>query len=236
MIESLVRSNPSPAYISRVAGVFINNGAGVRGDMKAVLKAILLDPEARTLDSLTASDPNSGKLRDPILWWASVMRALGATSSATVPNVSLYEKIFGIWLSNLDELPRGEDSVFSYYSPDFKLNNGLYAPEFENENVNTLFWMTLHMQDAIQNSWSWNPTQQSQFNLDLGPNSLWYRSAANWGPTNFVNVLDALLLHGTMTVEQQQAIVNAIKYDDTATMVRCAVYLIVTSPQYRVMM
>ncbi len=236
LIQSLVRSNPSPAYISRVAGTFINNGAGVRGDMKTVLKAVLLDPEARTLDSLTGSDPTSGKLRDPILWWASVMRGLGATSSATVPNVSVYEKIFGIWLSNLDELPHGEDSVFSFYSPDFKLSNGLYAPEFQNENVNTLFWMTLHMQDAVQNSWSWNATQQSQFNLDLGPNSMWYQSAAQWGPTNFVNVLDALLLHGTMTQDMQQAIVNAIKTDDTATMVRAAVYLIVTSPQYRVMM
>ncbi len=235
LIQSLVRSNPSPAYISRVAGVFIDNGSGVRGDMKAVLRAILLDPEARAADSLTAQDPNGGKMRDPILWWASVFRALGASSAAALPNVGIYEGIFDLWLADLDETPRRAPSVFSYYSPNFQLSSGLYAPEFENENTQTLVWAAGHMQDAITNNFNVVGPEAKEFTFDLGPSSLWYRSAAQWGPANFVNVLDALLLHGTMTQDMQQAIVNAVKYDDTATMVRCAVYLIVTSPQYRVM-
>ncbi len=237
LIQSLVRSNPSPAYISRVAGIFINNGSGVRGDMKSVIRAILLDPEARAGDSLNAaSDPNGGKLRDPILWWASVMRAMQASSNATIPNVGIYEHIFSMWLGNMDEQPRAEGSVFSYYSPDYQLaGSGLYAPEFQNENVQTIVWMALHVQDALYNNFNVPLPQANEFSLNLGPGSLFYNCAAQWGPTNLVNVLDALLLHGTMTQEMQQAIVNAIKNDDTATMVRAAVYLIVTSPQYRVM-
>ncbi len=236
LIQNLVKSNPTPAYISRIAGVFINNGSGVRGDMKSVLKAILLDPEARAGDSLTAQvDPNSGKLRDPILWWASVMRAMEATSSASLPNVGIYEHIFSIWLANLDEVPHAEGSVFSFYSPDFQLANGLYAPEFQNENMQTIVWMALHVQDALYNNFNVGAPQSNEFTLNLGAGSFWYNCASQWGPTNLVNVLDALLMHGTMTQDMQQAIITAIKYDDPATMVRAAVYLIVTSPQYRIM-
>ncbi len=234
LIQSLVRSNPSPAYISRVAGVFINNGAGVRGDMKAVIRALLLDPEARANDSLANLDPNGGKLRDPILWWAGAMRSLGATSTAAFPNISFYDSRVDIWLNNMDEPPHNAVSVFGFYSPDFQLGNGLLAPEFQNENASTIGWAGLHLQDALNNNFNAGPPLSNQFNIDLGPSSLFYQVAAQWGPTNLVNILDALLLHGTMTQDMQQSIINAVKYDDVATMVRCAVYLIVTSPQYRV--
>ena len=236
LIQSLVRSNPSPAYISRVAGVFIDNGSGVRGDMKSVLRAILLDPEARASDIVGASDPNGGKLRDPVLWWSSILRGLQATSSASLPNVGIYDGIFNLWLGNLDERPRDASSVFGFYSPDFRLSStGLYAPEFQNENVNTLVWMTMHLQDALNNNFNVVGPEASEVTLNLGPSSAWYKCAVQWGPTNLVNVLDATLMHGTMTQDMQQAIINAVKYDDPATMVRSAVYLIVTSPQYRVM-
>lgn len=235
LIESLVRSNPSPAYISRVAGVFVNNGSGVRGDMKAVLKALLLDPEARAADSLTANDPNGGKLRDPILWWASVMRALGGRGGAVFPNVSIYEARFDGWLANLDETPHSAPSVFSYYSPDYQLTNGLYAPEFENENTYTLSWATLHLQDALNNNFNQTGLMSSEFSLDIGPSSTWYQAAVQGGPTGLVNTLSALLLHGTMTQDMQQSIITAVQHLDPGTMARNAAYLMVTSPQYRVM-
>lgn len=237
LIQDLVKSNPTPAYISRVAGVFINNGSGVRGDMKSILKAILLDPEARAADSPTAQvDPNGGKLRDPILWWASVMRAMEATSNASLPNVGIYEHIFSLWLSNMDEIPHAAESVFSFYSPNFQLGSGgLYAPEFQNENAQTIVWMALHAQDALYNNFNVGAPQAGEFTVNLGAGSFWYNCASQWGPTNLVNVLDALLLHGTMTQDMQQSIITAIKYDDPATMVRAAIYLIVTSPQYRIM-
>jgi len=76
LIQRLVKSNPSNAYISRVAGAFNNNGQGIRGDMKAVIKAILLDPEARTC--AYDDDPFAGMLREPITRYTQVCRAFNA--------------------------------------------------------------------------------------------------------------------------------------------------------------
>ncbi|WP_158615329.1 DUF1800 family protein [Acidipila sp. EB88] len=237
LIQSLVKSNPSPAYISRVAAAFTDNGSGVRGDMKAIITAILMDPEARADDNGGISDANGGKLRDPILWWASVMRAMGATSTATVPNVAFFEQRFDLWLADLDERPHVTPSVFSYYSPSFQLQGtSTYAPEFQNENTLTISQMAEHMQDAITDNWSENGVTATEFAMNLTANSFWGEAARTATPTNLVNALDALLLHGTMTQGMQQAIVTSIQGLDPATMVRCAVYLIVTSPQYRLMM
>lgn len=239
LIQSLVKSNPSPAYISRVAGTFINNGSGVRGDMKAVLRAILLDPEARAGDSLNNvyADSNAGKLRDPILWWASAMRAIGSTTTAVLPNVGFFEARFNLWLSNMDEQPFDAPSVFSFYSPDYQpAGTNLYAPEFQNENVITVVWASQHLQDALNNNFNAIGPQTTEFTVNIGPGSLWYNAAAQWGALNLVNVLDALLMHGTMTQDMRDSIVNGIKGDDPATMARSAFYLILTSPQYRVML
>ena len=78
--RDLVTSNPSPAYIQRVAAVFEDNGEGVRGDMAAVITAILSDPEARAGDEASAA-PNSsfGHLREPVLFMANLLRGLDAT-------------------------------------------------------------------------------------------------------------------------------------------------------------
>ena len=75
LIQHLVASNPSPAYVARVAAVFADNGSGVRGDMKAVMRAILMDTEARAGDTNPSFD--GGHLREPMLYLANVMRGLG---------------------------------------------------------------------------------------------------------------------------------------------------------------
>ena len=78
MIHQLVTSNPSPAYVGRCSAAFANNGAGVRGDMKAVITTILLDPEAR---GDVKNDPNYGHLREPVLLMTSLLRAFNATDA-----------------------------------------------------------------------------------------------------------------------------------------------------------
>ena len=85
LIQHLVTSNPSPAYIQRVSTVFQNNGSGVTGDLKAVITAILTDPEARAADDSpsAAVNANFGHLREPILFMANVLRGLNATITAT---------------------------------------------------------------------------------------------------------------------------------------------------------
>jgi uncharacterized protein (DUF1800 family) len=235
LIQNLVKSNPSPAYISRVAGVFINNGSGVRGDLSAVISAILLDPEARADDVTTQADPTGGLLRDPVLWWTSIMRTLQATQGLSVPYDMIYASRFDVSLTDLGEDPRSAGSVFSFYSPDFTINNGtLYAPEFQLENSASISWMILHVQDAIDNNFAL--VNSKEFQLDLSATSQLGVIAAQQGPSGLVSTLNTILLHGTMSAQMSSAIISAVGGLDTATMVRNAVYLVVTSPQYRVIL
>lgn len=130
MIKRMVTSNPSRPYVGRVAAAFANNGAGVRGDMRAVIKAVLMDPEAR--DPAKVQDPNWGKLREPILRFSAWLRAFNATNS----NGRL-----SIW-GHIDPFPAQAQpplqspSVFNYFRPDYSppgvvRANNLVAPEFQ---------------------------------------------------------------------------------------------------------
>ncbi|RYZ05686.1 MAG: DUF1800 family protein [Alphaproteobacteria bacterium] len=130
MIKRLVTSNPSRAYVGRVAAAFANNGAGVRGDMKAIIKAVLLDPEAR--DAAKASDPNWGKLREPILRFSAWLRAFSATN--TQGRLSLWG--YDDWMKVLGQAVFQPPSVFSYYRPDYAPPGAIRAanltgPEFQ---------------------------------------------------------------------------------------------------------
>ena len=120
LIRSLVTSNPSPAYIQRVADVFVDNGHGVRGDLWPVLTAVLTDTEA-----LAAPSAQNGHLKDPVLHVLGLGRALGA--QITDPNMFMYS------LRNLGEQVLAPNTVFSFYSPLANLpgNPGLFGPEFQ---------------------------------------------------------------------------------------------------------
>ncbi len=124
LIQHLVTSNPSPAYIERVATVFEDNGEGVRGDMRAVIKAILTDPEARAGDDPSAApNPGFGHLCEPALFMANLLRGLNATlgSASTIYNDA---NLMGQDLFY-------EPSVFSYFSPLYRISDGQLAPEFQ---------------------------------------------------------------------------------------------------------
>ncbi|MBB3474131.1 DUF1800 family protein [Sphingomonas sp. BK345] len=115
MIQNLVTSNPSPAYVGRVAGAFRDNGAGVRGDMKALVRAVLLDPEAR------GDEPrgDAGKVKEPALALVALARAIGFRTD-------------GVAFVNRDT-PTGQPvfeapSVFNFYPPDYPLNDRLVSP------------------------------------------------------------------------------------------------------------
>ncbi|GAA5167305.1 DUF1800 domain-containing protein [Viridibacterium curvum] len=113
LIQRLVTSNPSPAYVRRVTEAFNNNGAGVRGDMQAVIRAVLLDPEARSAASL--KDAGFGKVREPILRLSQWMRAFNATSIAG--NFDMYNT------DNpgnaLGQSPMRSPTVFNFYRPGY---------------------------------------------------------------------------------------------------------------------
>ena len=113
LIQHLVTSTPSPAYVSRVAAAFANNGSGVRGDMKAVLTAILTDEEARSGD--TNPSFNGGHLREPILFLTAMVRALGfqnTNSTGSYDSLSNYSNI-------LNQRPYRANSVFNFFPPGY---------------------------------------------------------------------------------------------------------------------
>ncbi len=124
LIQHLVKSNPTPAYVQRVAAVFNNNGLGVRGDMQAVISAILLDPEARQNDQPGMTQAKDGHLQEPILFLAGFLRAMGAYVDNT--------NYFGYDLVNQNQDIYNAPSVFNYFSPGYQVPTfGIGGPEFQ---------------------------------------------------------------------------------------------------------
>jgi uncharacterized protein (DUF1800 family) len=150
LIEHLVTSNPSPAYISRVAAIFKDNGQGVRGDMKAVITAILLDQEAR--DSATDfSNPQYGKVRESLVRYTEWARAFTAQSrTGSYYLASTEDPIYG-----LGEMTLRSPSVFNWFAPGYVPPGtsiekaGLVAPEMQMTNVSTVVGYLNYMQNAI---------------------------------------------------------------------------------------
>ena len=149
LIQRLVSSNPSPAYVARVAAVFANNGQGVRGDLKAVLRAILLDPEAR--DAASAANPSFGKVREPVVRLLNWARAFGASSPS------------GLWAigdlsdatTRLGQSPMRSPTVFNFFRPGYVPPGsalaaaGLAAPELQIANETSVAGYLNFMQRAI---------------------------------------------------------------------------------------
>ena len=134
LIQHLVTSTPSGAYVRRVTNVFINNGSGVRGDMQAVLTAIFTDTEARAGD--TNANFDGGHLREPMLYVANSVRALSFTSTNTDPtNLWAYMSLSGS-TGPLGEQPLRSPSVFNFYAPEYVIpGTTTNAPEFGLENT-----------------------------------------------------------------------------------------------------
>jgi uncharacterized protein (DUF1800 family) len=149
LVQRLVTSNPSPAYVARVAAVFADNGAGVRGDMKAVVRAVLLDAEAR--DPAAAGSPSFGKLREPVVRFLNWARGFGATSaSGTWPVNDLSDPA-----TKLGQSPMRSPSVFNFFRPGYVPPNsaiaagGLAAPEFQITTESSVAGYVNFMQAAV---------------------------------------------------------------------------------------
>ena len=152
LIQRLVTSNPSPAYVARVAAVFLNDGSGAPGNLRAVLRALLLDTEARTPSTSTST--SAGKLREPMLRFVGWARAFGATSPS------------GAWaVGNTSDAARGlaqsplrSPSVFNFFRPGYVPPNSplgtaaLAAPEFQIANESSVVGFVNFMQRAVAGS------------------------------------------------------------------------------------
>jgi len=222
LIQHLVTSNPSPAYVSRIAAVFADNGSGVRGDMQTILRSILEDSEARAGDTNPLYD--GGHLREPMLWITNYLRAVG--SNNTDANSSYYS--LSNYSSTLGQSPYRSGSVFNFFPPSYVVpQTTLNAPEFDLENTATAI-LRLSLADTLVNN------KISGFITDLSATSALGQIAAA-SPANLVDSLGTMFLHGQMPVAMRSQILTAITGLGTAQQVRVATYLVISSPQYKVM-
>jgi uncharacterized protein (DUF1800 family) len=225
LIQHLVTSNPSPAYVSRVASVFVDNGSGVRGDMQAVITAILLDPEARAGDDAPA-EATFGHLREPILWLTNVLRGLGFTP--LVSNPSAYDNVD--WFADLLTEPLHDaPSVFNFFAPDNALpNTSTLAPEFTLENTSTAVEKRNLSDELVRDA------NLGYVSVDLSAASPLGKLAAGSSQA-LLDQLNLVFMHGAMSADMNQVILETISgFKDPAQKVRIAVYLIITSPEYKI--
>lgn len=233
LIHQLVTSNPSPNYVGRCAAVFANNGSGTRGDMKAVITEILLDPEAR---GDVKSDPNYGHLREPVLLITHLLRALNATSD-------------GVLVANPGSFtsPLGQDvfnppTVFSYFPADYGLpGTSLVGPEFGILDTSTTYRRTNFMNTLLlANGGNGIPISLPNRPAGTQLNYSAYQAMAG-NPAQLVDALNARLMHGTMSqamrtniIAAVTAITNANATTQAQQRTQTAIYLIATSAQYQV--
>jgi uncharacterized protein (DUF1800 family) len=227
LIRGLVTSNPSPAYVARVAAVFNNNGSGVKGDLGAVVKAIITDPDALA----AAADPNFGALRDPAFFTIAFLRALGAKSANGTTNS---DGVLAPQVLTMGQNVFNPDTVFGYYPADNPLpgNSSLVGPEFGIQSA-----LTALRRDNLVNTlvYSTIPTGTNNPNgtsLDLsGIQTL----AAN--PASMVDELNQRLCRGLLSASARSAIVtavNAVPATNPRQRAQQATYLVATSSQFQV--
>ena len=228
LIRQMVTSNPSPGYIQRVATVFNNNGSGVRGDMKAVIKAVLLDAEAR---QPVPADPNFGHLKEPVLFMTHLLRAMNVKSAN---GLGVSDGYLTPQAQSMLQDPLRPPTVFSYYPADFQVPGGtIGAPEFGvYQTVTTLkranFVNTMVFSTIPVNA----PNAPNGTSIDL---SVLTVLAQN--PPALLKELDRILLHDTMSPQMNTSIlnaVNAVSASNPKLRAQTALYLVATSSQYQV--
>jgi uncharacterized protein (DUF1800 family) len=237
LIKLLVTANPSPAYVGRVADAFNDNGEGVRGDLGAVVKAILMDEEARDCNALT--HPTNGKLREPLIRYTGFMRAFGATPHED--SDGLFLSFFDGFLDNTGQAPMFAPSVFNFYSPDYQPQGmlaamDLFAPTFQIHNSSTSIGFVNQV-----DTWLFDDAPLPDAPEDVAENSgvVFDFSKENElldNPTALIDHLDILLACGQLSQKTKNIIVNAISQaEEDEDKLDLAIYLILISPEYAVL-
>ena len=245
LIQRLVTSNPSPAYISRVAAAFADNGAGVRGDMKAIISAVLLDPEARSASGL--ADPAFGKVREPVVRLAQWMHTFKATSQ------------LGTWYlrdtsdpeASLGQSALTAPTVFNFFRPGYAPPGSdlaaanLVAPELQVLDETSVIGYGNYMQRVVQRGVgaSGPPNTGPADVIASGYESLLPLAA---DATQLVDQIDLLLTAHTLSASDKRTIIdatNTVALTSTdavklaqakLTRVQLAVYLTMLAPSYLV--
>jgi uncharacterized protein (DUF1800 family) len=232
LIQRLVTSNPVPAYVARVAKVFNNNGSGVKGDMKAVISAILLDSEARSLTNLT--NPQFGKLREPILRFTAYARAFNMQSANGSWDPG--------WVRSADwglaQSPLRAPNVFNFFRPGYVPPNSavatanLVAPELQLTNETSVIGYVNFMQSKVYVYAVFADPVDKDKNLQVDYSGL--KQLA--GDVNaLVNEVNLLLAANQLSAASLTTIRNAIaqiNVNDPNNRVMAAVLLVLASPEF----
>ena len=237
LIQRLTTSNPSPSYVRRVADVFVNNGQGERGDLRAVVQAILLDDEARRGKAVNA---NFGKVKEPLLQLTQLWRAFDAQPGPDANGeYRLRAKASGVIDEILGQAVLRSPSVFNFFLPDNPLGSGLNAslvsPEIQiltDANVASMH-NAFHSQIYNYSNFDdvgWNVPMQ--INLQRAVN------LAN-NTDALLDYLDRLLLSSDMPPAMRSALKSHLEaLPDTGNLAldraRDAVFIIIASPQYMI--
>jgi uncharacterized protein (DUF1800 family) len=190
LIQHLVKSDPSPAYVARVAQVFRNNGSGVVGDLKAVAKAILLDPEARRGDDPDQLGRNDGKFREPFMHHMAFVRGLGCQRNLANPD--------GTAFTFYQQQPFRPQSVFSYYAPtDRAPGSNLLAPEQKLVNASVLSDRFAAPPYGFRNNGPGQPNTSQRY-LAAGCNIEEFSRAFGNSPKAFMDLVSLRFFRGAM--------------------------------------
>jgi uncharacterized protein (TIGR03437 family) len=227
LIQRLVTSNPSPGYVYRVAQKFNNNGNGVRGDLKAVLRAILTDYEARSLDVI--SNQGYGKMREPVVRFAHLLRLGNFTCAcATYP---IY------WMDSpeyaLGQNPLRAPTVFNFYEPTYShpgvlASAGLVSPEFQITNDTSVIGISTFFHYVSRDGFKWERDKP------LLPDYSALNAIAG-NVTQLIDTLNLTMTAGGMSAGLRTNLINEtskIPANDPQKRVTNAVHLILTAPDY----
>ncbi len=244
LIQHLVTSNPSPAYVNRVTAVWNNDGAGVRGNLRAVVRAILLDPEARAPRNPVVS--TFGKLKEPALYVMNLLRAFGASTDGVylrTPVASMGQNVYNA------------PTVFNYYQADYLVpGTDLAGPPFQIFDATSYFARTNFAYNLIYHSSCDTGTPTSPSVCGQNPDATVFGATGtkiNWqpykalatDPAQLVDLIALRLLHEPLPKAQRTKVINAVaavalSATPTQTQlldrVRMAAYLIASSPKFQV--
>jgi len=237
LIQRLVMSNPSPAYVARVAQAFADNGSGVRGDLQAVLRAVLLDPEARSLAARDA--PTFGKLAEPVVRFVQLHRAFAAKKAN-----GYYDLRGGLNApTQLSQSPLFAPSVFNFYHPDYMpagplTQHGLVGPEFEIASSAAISGFAEFTKTDIIDGFAHGSRDPAD---RIVPDYAYYAMLAS-DPAALVDELDLVLTGSALSDEARMRIVQSIGMITVSgdalaqgrERVRIALWLIANTPDYLV--
>ncbi len=227
LIQKLIKSNPSPAYINRVATVFNGTGGGERGNMAEVVKAILLDEEAR--QASYQLDEDAARMKEPIVRYAQIVGLLDRDN----PSGNLWNNGFN-YQDEMGQYPMQSPTVFNFFLPDYQPGAlyGLYAPEFQVFNTRTsINWVNfIH---------TWVVWETLFYDWENNTENV-YVDYTNYDQQvqrveEYINFFDKMFTHGTLddfTRQEIRTAINSVGWDNGKA--KIGLYLILTSPAYTI--